>query len=100
MNDFIITIPGIAAGLLSSHSPPESRAVKFFKKSPLERGRGVSGTVQSNNTPPAPSQEGNENLTALPPERGQRGVFRQCGKDTPLPLSRGDFLKNLTALRH
>jgi len=25
----------------------------------------VSGTVQSNNTPPAPSQEGNENLTAL-----------------------------------
>jgi len=33
----------------------------------------VSGTVQSNNTPPAPSQEGNENLTAL--------------------LSRGDYIK-------
>jgi len=55
----------------------------------------VSGTVQSNNTPPAPSQEGNENLTALPLERG-RGVSGIAHpKHTPAPLKRGiDTIKS------
>jgi len=39
-------------------------AVKFFKKSPLERGQGVCKNPMPGTHPFIPSQEGNENLTA------------------------------------
>ncbi len=50
-------------------SGSDRRAVKFFKKSPLERGQGVCKNPMPGTHPFIPSQEGNElNSPGIRPE--------------------------------